>query len=340
LTEKVLVVRVGRAGDMIMITPALRAILGKHPNAEVHLLTGADGRLALRGFDARIAKTMIYERHGLGNWWQRRRLTREVATQGYTAVYCFETNPSFHTLVRGASRERYLLAPSAEVKPFPERCLQLVLGEAPKAHWLSLPVTDAGRDAARAMLASAGIDDDTFVVGLHPTFSGLRKFAFRSRYGRERRVWPIEHFARLSGLLADYAKKNGIRLSVVCDLLPDERPLGESLVAASGGLIKLLTEPPNFERYKATIARMNLLIAPNTGPMHIAAAVGTPVVALFYGWDPRDCGPYTDPARSVVLRAEEMANPESGLSAITPEVVFNACQTFLAAPAHNRASRK
>jgi ADP-heptose:LPS heptosyltransferase len=63
--------------------------------------------------------------------------------------------------------------------------------------------------------------------------------------------------------------------------------------------------------------------------MHIGAAVGTRLVALFAGHDPRDCGPYVPENQFAVLRAEDMPKPELGLAAISPEKVFEACKPFL-----------
>lgn len=328
---KVLAVRVGRAGDMVMITPALRAILDKHPGADVHLLTSPDGRRVLRGFDPRVTRVLVYERRALINLLQRRRLRAEIAAQGYQHLYCFETNPSYRRLVGDTAAETHYLEAAGPAVPFPERCLQLVGARSPAPRWSWLPLTDAGQAAAHAVYAQAGIDASTFVVGLHPSFSGLRKLALRARDARRRKAWPPAHFAQLARLLVDYASTREVRLRVVCDLLPQERPLGVALARASGGCVTLFTEPPDFERYKATIARMNLLVTPDTGPMHIAAAVGTPMAALFCGRSPRECGPYTDPANYVVLRAEEMARPERGLAAIPPEAVFEACRPFLLA---------
>ena len=59
--------------------------------------------------------------------------------------------------------------------------------------------------------------------------------------------------------------------------------------------------------------------------MHIAAAVGTDLVALFAVHNPRRYGPYTDPARYRTLRAEDAGGaPGQGLGALEPEIVFEA----------------
>ena len=115
------------------------------------------------------------------------------------------------------------------------------------------------------------------------------------------------------------------------DLMPEEKELGLSIIEASGNAVSLITPPPDFERYKATLARMDLLIVPNTGPMHIAAAVGTNIVSLFSIHNPKDCAPFTDENKLKILRAEDCQHPEYGLAAISAENVFHASKVFLPA---------
>lgn len=75
--------------------------------------------------------------------------------------------------------------------------------------------------------------------------------------------------------------------------------------------------------------------------MHVAAAVGTPVVALFAGKDPNDCGPYGDPLRCRVLRAEdEAAGRNRGLAAIPVERVVEACADLLVGHAASGSARR
>lgn len=73
---------------------------------------------------------------------------------------------------------------------------------------------------------------------------------------------------------------------------------------------------------------MNLLVSANTAPMHIAAAVNTPVVALFDGLLPEDCGPFMPSEQYTVLRAEETGKTEAGIAAITPESVLDVAPPY------------
>jgi heptosyltransferase-1 len=80
--------------------------------------------------------------------------------------------------------------------------------------------------------------------------------------------------------------------------------------------------------------RAELFIGGDTGPMHLAAALGVPVVALFGPTNPLRNGPYG--TRSVVLRSERSATsyrhtsqPDEALRAISPAEVMNAVRRLL-----------
>lgn len=329
---KILAVRVGRAGDVVMVTPALAAILKLYPHAELHLLTGPDGTRVLKGYDARLTEVMVYDRKKMFGFVARSKIAGRIAREGYSHIYCFELNPGYYRLFRKSAAQLHAIDRAHEELNYSERCLRVVQqgheGEV-ENEWVNLPVSEQGRERAEALLRDAGIGADDFVIAMHPSFSGLRKARFRSKKAHYLRQWPVESFARLAQLLVEYMENMGMPVKVIMDLLPDERELGESIVAASGGCITLLTPPPDFERYKAVIRRADLLITPNTGPMHIGGAVGTHMVALFSGMSPADCGPYVPAEQYVALCAEDTTSPERGIAAITPQAVFDACRSFL-----------
>jgi len=324
---KILVARVGRAGDLVMVTPALDSLLAAFPDAELHLLTTAEGARVLRGFDARLTRTWLYKRRFPRALWLRPRLARAFRDEGYARAYVFETHPHYVRWLAGAAREVFGLGAAAPGVHYAERCLAAVessVDAPPPRGRARLPVSEAGAARARALLAAHGVTDDAPLVGLHPTFSGSTWSGLHDRRGRRHRHWPRESFARLGRLLADRARAEGRPLAVVVDVLPAERRAIQPLVDESGGAITLLAAPPDFERYKGLLARLDVLVAPNTGPMHMAAAVGTRVVALFSGWDTADCGPYAEPDRVTVVSAAGAPDAERGLAAIAPERVADA----------------
>ena len=329
---KILFVRVGRAGDIVMVTAALRRLLAREQTANVHVLTSRDGQRVLRDFDPRVTRFLLHDRKSPLEVFRRRALRRIIRAEGYDRIYCFELNPSYQNLWRDAGATVHTVQNTAAVMNYAVRCLRVVdpdYDEGRDPQWVSLPVAVAGQEKARALLQQAGIEDDAYIVGFHPSFSGLSKSWIRSLVHRQQKAWPVASYGLLAKLLTAHAAERGIKLRVVMDMLPEDRAIGEAVTRASGNRITLLTAPPDFDRYKALLARMDLLVVPNTGPMHIAAAVGTNVVALFAGLDPRDSGPYIPATRAAVLRAEDGAHPELGLAAISPHQVFAACCRYL-----------
>ncbi|MDR2877695.1 MAG: glycosyltransferase family 9 protein [Chromatiales bacterium] len=329
--SKILLIRVGRVGDMVMVTPAVQALLDHYPQAEFHLLTSRDGQRVFRDFAPRL-QTLLYDRHSFLAGIKRYTLLRQVRSASYDIACCFELNPSFAAFTHAATRG-FTISNEAGGERYAQLCLDLAWriisltsNQAPdKDYRISLPVTDDARERARALYAAAGITPDTFVVGLHPTYSGLQRAWRRPEIDAGRR-WPQESFAELARALRKESAARGIDLRVVMDLLPEEAAFGEQIVRLSDGAITLLTPTPDFARYKAMLERMNLLVTTDTGAMHVAGAVGTRLVALFGVTNPASSGAYVAPGQCIELHAASRR-----MADITPNEVLTACRHFLPA---------
>jgi len=328
---KILVVRIGRAGDMVMITPALTAITDKYPDAEITILTSPDGQRVLKDFHPQIKNVWILDRKKFFPFIQRLKIRHAIQQMDFQHIFCFETKSSFTKLFHGSAAQIHVLQDikKSEIN-FAERCLTMIDPTFNKDQYpVFLPVQDDARQLAQNVLKQAGISDDTFLIGIHPSYSGLGKKFGRNKKSLPHRNWPVSHWGNLCKLIKDYASENKLNIQIIMDLMPEEKELGLEIIKASQHTVELLTPKPDFERYKATLARMDLLIVPNTGPMHIAAAVGTNIVSLFSIHNPKDCAPYTDNNKLTILRAEDYQHPEHGLAAISAKDVFQASKTFL-----------
>jgi heptosyltransferase-1 len=138
--------------------------------------------------------------------------------------------------------------------------------------------------------------------------------------------WPAERY----GAVARDLEQCGCK--VLVNAGPGERAIAADVVSASGGT----AQAPEFtlERLIALTRRIHLLIAGDTGPLHLACALGKPVVGIYGPTDPRRNGPYGVPFR--VLRHPESkrdhsrhAEPEAGLLTITPQQVVAAARELL-----------
>jgi len=322
-TRRILAVRVGRGGDLVMITPALRLLLDAFPGAEVDLWTGPDGPRVLKGFG--LARILVEPRRFPASWFARRRLAAETRNC-YDRAYVFETDPRRARLV--AAPSVHVLASASPREHFADRCLDLVEHSLPAPlhrPWAQLPVDEGARTKAKDYLAQHGLDEAQRLVGLHVTFSGSARGIFARTRDLKHRVWPAAQAAEFARAL----KRERPDLRCVVDAVPGELPLLAPFLEQAGDAVTLLSGPPDFERYKALLQRLEVLVTPNTGPMHFAAAVGTKVVALFSGWKASECGPFVPAERASIVRAEDMPQGERGLAAILPQAVLEAVLAHL-----------
>jgi ADP-heptose:LPS heptosyltransferase len=98
--------------------------------------------------------------------------------------------------------------------------------------------------------------------------------------------WPPERFADLGNLLY---QKYGATILVFWG--PGEKPLAEGIVKQidKGGII---APPTNLKQLGAMFERCAIVVSNDSGPMHIAAAVGVPTVGIFGPVNPKLQGPY------------------------------------------------
>lgn len=138
--------------------------------------------------------------------------------------------------------------------------------------------------------------------------------------------WPAERYGEVAKRLA------AAGYAVAVNAGPREQEMAAAITSASGGTALALT--PSLSELIALTRRAALVIAGDTGPLHLACALGRPVVGIFGPTDPARNGPYHVPFR--VLRHPESkrdhtrrAEPEAGLLTITPDAVTNAALELL-----------
>ncbi|MBV9848722.1 MAG: glycosyltransferase family 9 protein [Armatimonadetes bacterium] len=162
---------------------------------------------------------------------------------------------------------------------------------------------------------------------------GLRRPCLALNIGAARayKRWPAEHWVELGRALAE--RRCG--LVFVGD---------ESDAALAAGIKAQLPPATNvvdvagrttLRELAAVLAECDLVISGDTGPMHLAVAVGTPVVALFGATDPRRHGPYgrrntvLSDAASVTAGRPMEAEGTAAMRAIAPATVLAAAQARL-----------
>jgi len=182
---------------------------------------------------------------------------------------------------------------------------------------LKLAVPPGKSQAARDRLVSVGLDPGKPVVIICPGAS----------YGPSKR-WPASRFARLASL---FQERKAAQILVIGST--DEAEIAASMASSMEKKPAVLAGETTLADLMGLISRASLFVSNDTGPMHMANALGVPVVAIFGPTEPAVTGPFQKP--SVCLKKEVPCWPCSYrkcpydhrcLTGIDPEEVFQASQ--------------
>jgi heptosyltransferase-2 len=143
-----------------------------------------------------------------------------------------------------------------------------------------VPSAKALEAAAQALSAASLRDTRPVLLAPGAAFSWTKR-------------WPARKFGGLARALSD--------LAVPCALAigPGEEPLAAEVVSASGRDLAVLGASLDPEQLAALLSLARLVVSNDSGPMHLAAAVGTPVVAFFGPTDPGRTGPIGSSSRTL-----------------------------------------
>jgi heptosyltransferase-1 len=148
--------------------------------------------------------------------------------------------------------------------------------------------------------------------------------------------WPAERYAAVAQGLIELGYR------VLINVGPGEEPLAEVIVRQTAGAATALT--CSLAQLIALTRRVRLAIAGDTGPLHLACALGVPVVGVYGPTDPSRNGPFG--SRFTVLRSPESRRdhsryeaPEAGLLTIQPKEVLHAAGALLYPEKASEANR-
>jgi len=276
--KKVLLIQTGFLGDLILSTPLIRATKEAFPAAELFFLAIPSVAPAL-AHNPNLTQVMTYDKRGrdggLRGFLRVKKKLREIRVD--LALIPHRSLRSALLAIGAGARERIGFDRSAgfflltkrvtyqwgihEV----ERNLSLLspLGINPRPTPPELFPSDVEKRKADEFLREAGISSQDRLVG----------FAPGSFWPTKR--WPGERFAQLGMMVRDYGGKVVLLGSssdrVVCQAISSL--IGEGAIVAAGKLSLL--------EAAWLLTRLRVLVANDSAPVHMASAMGTPVVVLF-----------------------------------------------------------
>jgi heptosyltransferase-2 len=293
--NKILVMEYWNLGDIVMLTPFLRSLRIQYPEAIITLLTSPKAAplmeqqgLVNQVMAVRIPWAEHYSRWRKYNpfsvqWLGMLRMVRFLRAQHFDLAFTARADIRENFilwLARVARRVGYgfggggflltdTVTPDVQHPHLSNRWLRLLehVGKQALVRHPSLQVTSEEERASQKILAERGFHRQDFLIGVHP---GARSAT---------RQWGEENFLALSQRLqAQFPVK------IVWFEDPNRTPS-----VHSSNVHQPLSLP--LRQFMAVLSQCGLLICNDSGPMHIATALGVPVVAVFGPTEPAWFGP-------------------------------------------------
>ena len=277
--QKILVVRRGGLGDMLMATPLLRALREHFPSSRLYVLAS---KQAIPGLNGCAWVDQILEVPSATKEWLPllQKLRRERIDTAFILHRFFA--PFLLTLLAGIPRrlgfdwKNHGFALTDSIPFSAARSQTLQIGQL--LTLLGKPASDtnmefaAGADAircAREILEGWGFDPAKALVGIHPGGGET------AGYSDPTKRWLPERFGRLADLLV---QSGGVQVVLLQG--PGDKPfVDEALKNMNARALGIASGLP-LAVFAALIKKCDLVVVNDTGPMHIAAAQNVPVVAI------------------------------------------------------------
>ncbi len=342
---KILILKPSSLGDVIQALPVLRLLKLHFPDAEIFWWIDSSLAPLLAG-DSDLTGLVHFERKRwarLQHWPEMFRSVRWLRAQHFDLVIdlqCLARSGAFAWLARGkfligldevreGARGFYDLA--VPRKSFHTHAMDWYLSVLPPLgvpvhkNFIWLPERPQIADDVKLKWFS-----EPSTINLQP--STLIVLQPGARWKNKR--WPVNYFAELVRRLAE--KFPAARFALLGS--SEDQSLGEIISRAAPERTLNLCGATSLPEMIEWIRRCDLMVTNDTGPMHAAAALGKPLVALFGPTEPRRTGPYgqlenvlrIDLACSPCLKSYCVyEKPNECLNALSPALVFERVQKLL-----------
>jgi len=316
---KILIVKLSAIGDVVHTLPALTALRRHYPDAQVDWLV-EDAAADLVQGHAALSRVLVWRRREFVKCLKTGRLASAVRlflnllfqlrNTRYDLILDFQAllksslwvflakgrrKAGFGSGMEHSEKSHLFLneripAVSMEIHALDRGLILLkAIGLPDKQVLYDLPIAAEDEEAAQHLLAGKGFRPGQPFVAINPVAKWPTK------------LWASERFREL----AERLLKNGFQ--VVFTGSKDDQPRIDEMVWSLGPSVMRLDGQTTLKVLAAVYRTAGVVVSTDTGPMHLAASVGTPVVALFGPTAPWRTGPYGK--GHVVLRAGVSCSP-------------------------------
>jgi heptosyltransferase-2 len=333
--DKILIRGPNWVGDSVLAIPAMKALRAQFPNAEITLLVRpwVAGLFTSASFIDRVWSEARPK--GISSW---SKITRSIREHGFDLAVLFPN--SFESalmmfLGRIPKRLGYatdgrglLLTDAVRTPGESDRhqvfyYLDLVKNVAQSSAKPSIEIkaTDAEKSEARRLLEAEGVGRNERFLVLNPG----------AAYGSAKR-WDEKRFAEAGDRLA---LRFGLRIVTIGS--GKERSVAEQIRTHAQTPVSILTGRTSLETLIGVLSESSLMVTNDSGPMHIAAALGIPTVAIFGPTDDRVTAPFAPHTRIVKQQVDcspcllrECPIDHRCMTRVTTDAVCRAAEELLA----------
>ncbi|MEM9301892.1 MAG: glycosyltransferase family 9 protein [Pseudomonadota bacterium] len=284
--KSVCILRLSAIGDVTHVLPVVHALRDRHPDVRVTWIIGRLEQKLMADLEG-VEFIIFDKREGAGAY---RELRHQLAGRRFDVLLHMQVSLRANVAAwlvaaerrigydRERSRELHGLRLTDRITHVPDQHVRDLLasflvpldGEAAPPRW-SLPLgpedlafADEHVDASRPTLTIAPCSSHTA------------------------RNWLPDRYAAF----ADHVARTGWQVILCAGPSPQERAFADTILDHASEPLLDLTGKDTLKRLAALLGRSSLVLAPDTGPAHMANAMGTPVLGLYAATDPERSGPY------------------------------------------------
>ncbi|MFA4843283.1 MAG: lipopolysaccharide heptosyltransferase II, partial [Candidatus Omnitrophota bacterium] len=294
--KRILIVRTDRIGDVVLSTPVIKALRDNYPNTYIAMMVAPYAKEIVEG-NPYLDAVIIYDREGKHKkWGSSLKFALNLKKKKFGLSIILHPTKRVHivTFLAGIPRrvgynrnlgalltDRVAHTKHLGQKHEVEYNLELLqcLGIEAKSKNLFMPIKSEAEDWVREEFRKLGISDTDKLLAIHPGASCPSK------------VWPNERFAEVADKLTD---KYGFKTLILCG--PKDIGLAKAVADAMRHPAINLGGSTSLAQLASILRRCRIFISNDSGPVHIASAVGTPVISIFgrnqAGLSPKRWGPW------------------------------------------------
>ena len=332
-TPRFLISRMSAIGDTVLTLPVACALRARFPDAFIGWAVEEKSSTMVMGHPC-IDQVFTLPRGWFLSLKKCKSLRDELCAQRFSvsidcqgntksSLACWLSGATYRIGCRGqygTELSTYLnnILVTPEHSHLTDRCIDLLqpIGITnPGIDW-QLPGDEAAEHAARNLLEGLSLQGHFAIINPGATW--------------ESKLWEMDRFASVARHLGE---RRGIKSLVVWGS-KQELDFANQIVSAANGYA-VLAPRTSLQELVAVLRQGTIFVSSDTGPLHMAVAVGTPSIGLYGATRPADCGPYGSPHVGIQVRYESGSRNErrkadnSAMREISVQRVCRECDQVL-----------